>query len=402
METCRPDKPTINIFEILHLRKERYHNAMLAWLLDPDPDQNHGLDDAFLSLFLKLVGIENYIVDGSETVEPEYTLRAPDGSTRRLDIFIETGKHKIYIENKVFASSIDDQELKDQAHLLATHAGDKAVVHVFIVPRQKDIGPSTQAVVDKYGIRTLTWSELVKLLEEILVSEDDADLHVRAIWEQYLDYAKEIADMFGGFDVKEMQKYVEAAGVVWQLQQIFQLEKRESQAKQQFKGFLTTVAKEVLSQLSGVVSSKWDFRIKENRSWAPVNWGAYFTSDEHYPDIKFYIGIWYAPQDHPVDGLLRAGVGVELCSERISQLGKIVYECAKALGTVQCYEEGTYYELWEEHAVQWSDLEQWTSFRDRLVDRAVAWMTALIPVIEKTLQPLQKEQRAKKRSTAPR
>ena len=48
METCRLDKPAINIFEMLNLRKERYHNAMLAWLLDPDPDQNHGLDDAFL------------------------------------------------------------------------------------------------------------------------------------------------------------------------------------------------------------------------------------------------------------------------------------------------------------------------------------------------------------------
>jgi len=48
METC---KPTINIFKILELRQEPYHNAMLTWLLDPD--QSHGLDDAFLSPFLK-------------------------------------------------------------------------------------------------------------------------------------------------------------------------------------------------------------------------------------------------------------------------------------------------------------------------------------------------------------
>jgi len=402
METSRLDKPTINIFEMLKLRREPYHNTMLAWLLDPDPDQNHGLDDAFLSRFLERVGVENYTRDDFQDIQAEYTLRTADGSTTcRLDIFIETRNNKVYIENKVSPSAIDDQQLEEQARCVRDNVGDKKGIHVFIVPRRRDIRSSTQAIVDENDIRTLEWSKLVELLEAI-VSKDDADLHVRAIWEQYLDYAKEIADMFGGFDVKEMQKYVEAAGVVWQLQQIFQLEKRESQAKQQFKGFLTTVAKEVLSQLSGVVSSEWDFRIKEDRSWAPVNWGAYFTSDEHYPDIKFYIGIWYAPQDHPVDGLLRAGVGVELCGERISQLGKIVYECAKALGTVQCYEEGTYYELWEENVVQWSDLEQWTSFRDRLVDCAVAWMTALIPVIEKTLQPLQKKQRAKKRSTAPR
>jgi len=389
MKTSSLDKPAINIFEILNLRKERYHNAMLAWLLDPD--QNHGLDDAFLSLFLKLVGIENYIVDGSETVEPEYTLRAPDGSTRRLDIFIETGKHKIYIENKVFASSIDDQELEDQAGCIRDDAGDKTVVHVFIVPRKTDIGRSTQAVVEKDGIRTLGWSELIELLEAI-VSKDDADLHVRVILEQYLDYVKEnIVEVFNGFKIEEMQKYVEAVGVIWQL------EKGES-PRWRIKKFLTLVAEEVLSQLPGVVSSEWDFRIKEDRSWAPVSWVVVFTSED-YSDLYFCIAIWY---DSPADRLLKASVGVDLYHERISQLAKIVSECAKTFGAVQESKEGAGYYLWEEGEVQWSDLEQWTSFRDRLVERTIAWMTELIPVIEKILQPLQKKQRAKKRSTAPR
>jgi hypothetical protein len=385
MGTCSLDKPTINIFEILHLRKERYHNAMLAWLLDPE--QSHGLDDAFLSRFLKRVGVKNYTRDDFQRIWPEYTL-----ATRRPDIFIETRNHKIYIENKVSRGSINDQQLKDQAYYIREYAGHKEGIHVFIFPRQKDIGPSTQAVVDKYGIRTLTWSELVKLLEEILVSKDDTDRHVRAILEQYLDYAKEeIAPVFGGFDVGGMQKYVEAAQVIWQL------EKGES-PKLQIEKFLKIVAEEVLLQLPGEVSSEWDFRIKEDKSWAPVSWAVSFTS-EGYSGLEFPITIWYGS---PADGLLRASVGMALYGEHASQLAKIVYECAKALGTVQCYEEGTYYELWEEDVVQWLDLEKWPSFRDRLVERAVAWMTELIPVIEKTLQPLQKKQRAKKQSTAPR
>jgi hypothetical protein len=209
METCRPDKPTINIFEILTLRKERYHNAMLAWLLDPE--QSHGLDDAFLSRFLERVGVKNYTRDDFQRIWPEYTLE-----TRRLDVFIETRTHKIHIENKVFASSINDQELKDQAGDISKDAGDKEGIHVFIVPRQGDIQSSTQNIVKKYDIHTLDWLELVRLLEALLVGNEVADPHVGAVLEQYLDYVKEhIVHMFKGFDIKEMQKYVEAAEVIW-------------------------------------------------------------------------------------------------------------------------------------------------------------------------------------------
>jgi hypothetical protein len=392
METSRLDKPTINIFEMLKLRREPYHNTMLAWLLDPDPDQNHGLDDAFLSRFLERVGVENYTRDDFQDIQAEYTLRTADGSTTcRLDIFIETRNHKVYIENKVSPSAIDDQQLEEQARCVRDNVGDKKGIHVFIVPRRRDIRSSTQAIVDENDIRTLEWSELVKLLEDI-ASKEDADPHVRVILEQYRNYVKEyVTPTFEGFSVEGMRKYVEAAEVIWQL------EKGES-PKRQVEKFLTIVAEEVLSQLPGEVSSEWDFRIKEDRSWAPVSWAVCFTSED-YSGLKFPITIWY---DSPADGLLRASVGVAFYCEHASQLAKIVYEYAKALGTVQCYEEGTYYELWEEDVVQWSDLEQWQSFRDRLIRRTVVWMTELIPVIEERLQPLQKERRAKKRSTAPR
>jgi len=390
METCRPDKPTINIFEILHLRKERYHNAMLAWLLDPE--QSHGLDDAFLSRFLERVGV-NYTRNDFQKIQAEYTLWTADSSTtRRPDIFIETRNHRIYVENKVFASSMDDQELEDQAHCIRDDARDKEFVHVLIVPRQRDIRSSTQAIMDEHDIRMLEWLELVKLLEEVVVSEENADPHARAILEQYLNYVKEhIAHMFDGFDVGGMQKYVEAAQVIWQL------EKGES-PKRQIEKFLTIVAEEVLLQLPGEVSSEWDFRIKEDKSWAPVSWAVSFTSED-YSDLYFCITIWYGS---PADGLLRVSVEVDLYGERIPQLAKTVYECAKALGEVQESKEGAGYYLWEEGVVQWSGLGRWQSFRDRLVDRAVAWMTKLIPVIEERLQQLEEGRRAKKRAPAPR
>jgi hypothetical protein len=396
METSSLDKPTINIFEILNLRKERYHNAMLAWLLDPD--QSHGLDDALLSRFLERVGVENYTKDDFREIQAEYTLWAVDSSaTRRLDIFIGTRNHRIYIENKVFASSIDDQELKDQAYCIRDDARDKEFVHVLIVPRRRDIRPSTQVIVDECDIRTLEWSELVKLLEDI-ASKDDADLHVRVILEQYLSYVKEvIVYIFDGFDIEEMQKYVEAAEVIWRFK------KGESPIKRQIEGFLTIVAEEVLSRLSGIGSGGWDFQIKQH-GWAAVWWGIYFTS-EHYSNIEFYIEIYYAPQWGSSGGLLDTMVGVTLYGERLPQLKEVIHaESSRFVGqdtenyaTSNTYKCAEYFD-----EVQWSDLERWQSFRDRLVDRAVAWMTALIPVIEKTLQPLQKEQRAKKRSTAPR
>jgi hypothetical protein len=389
METSSLDKPAINIFEILNLRKERYHNAMLAWLLDPE--QSHGLDDAFLSRFLERVGVKNYIRDDFQRIWPEYTL-----ATRRLDIFIETGKHKIYVENKVRTSSIDDQELEDQAGCIRDDAGDKTVVHVFIVPRKTDIGRSTRAVVEKDGILTLGWSELIEPLEAI-VSEDDADLHVRVILEQYLDYVKEnIVEVFNGFKTEEMQKYVEAVGVIWQL------EKGES-PRWRIKKFLTIVAEEVLSKLSGIGSGGWDFQIKQH-GWAAVWWGIYFTS-EHYSDIEFYIEIYYAPQWGSSGGLLDTMVGVTLYGGRLPQLKEVIHaESSRFVGqdtenysTSNTYKCAEYFD-----EVQWSDLGRWQSFRDRLVDRAVAWMTKLIPVIEERLQQLEEGRRAKKRAPAPR
>lgn len=390
MEISSLDKPTINIFEILNLRKERYHNAMLAWLLDPN--QSHGLDDAFLSRFLKRVEVENYIRDDFQDIQPEYTLSATDDSTtRRPDIFIETGNYKIYIENKVSRGSINDQQLKDQALYISEDAGGKEDIHVFIVPRQGDIQSSTQNVVKEHNICTVDWSELVQLLEALLVGNEVADPHVRAVLEQYLDYVKEhIVHMFKGFDVKEMQKYVEAAEVIWRF------EKGESPTKQQIKGFLTIVAEGVLSQLSGAVSGGWDFQIKQRR-WAAVWWGIYFTS-EHYPNIDFYIEIYYAPQFGSSDGL-SAMVGANLYGEHIPQLKEVIHaESSKFVGQdTENYAASDRYRCAEHFdEVQWSSLEQWRSFRDCLVGRTFVWMTELIPVIEKTLQPLRKRQRAKK------
>ena len=186
--------------------------------------------------------------------------------------------------------------------------------------------------------------------------------------------------MFDGFDVEEMRKYVEAAKVVWQF------EKGEGQAKRQIERFLTMVAEEVLSQVSGVVSSDWDFKFKR-RTWAAVSWGAYFTS-EHYSDLDFVIEIYYAPQYDPADGLLRARVGASLHKDRIPQLAKIVHDkSSEFVGQdTENYTDSNFHEYMEHLGeIQWPSLEQWQSLRDHLVDRMVVWMTELIPVIEERL-----------------
>ena len=121
--------------------------------------------------------------------------------------------------------------------------------------------------------------------------------------------------------------------------------------------------------------------------------------------MEFYIEIYYAPQWGSSGGLLSPMVGATLYGERIPQLKEVIHaESSRFVGQdTENYAASNTYKCAEYFdEVQWSALEQWPSFRDHLVGRAVAWMGKLMPVIEKRLQRLQKGQGTKKRSTAPR
>ncbi|HXW01444.1 MAG TPA: PD-(D/E)XK nuclease family protein [Anaerolineae bacterium] len=103
----------MNIFDVLGLRDERYHNRMLAWLLNPA--ESHGLGPRFLANFLSLVEIEH---DPEEFVqiEAEYTIYAPDNpKKRRPDIYLQTDGYHIFIENKVRRTSIWGENQLDES-----------------------------------------------------------------------------------------------------------------------------------------------------------------------------------------------------------------------------------------------------------------------------------------------
>jgi hypothetical protein len=105
-----------NIFEALNLRqKETIHSKFIGMLLNPNG--MHGFGDAFLSSFLKIIGIEDPIRETSKKVELEKMVKfIHDPSINKggnIDIAI-TGalNYPVYIENKIFAGDQPNQLLR--------------------------------------------------------------------------------------------------------------------------------------------------------------------------------------------------------------------------------------------------------------------------------------------------
>lgn len=89
-----------NIFRVMFkLHDEKYlHSRFISFLLDPNG--SHGQGTRFLALFLEVMGVSNYSLDGV-TVNPNEQNR---GEVHNIDILINNKyKQAIIIENKIFA-----------------------------------------------------------------------------------------------------------------------------------------------------------------------------------------------------------------------------------------------------------------------------------------------------------
>jgi len=102
-----------NIFRVMFkLHDEKYlHSRFISFLLDPNG--SHGQGTRFLALFLEVMGVSNYSLDGV-TVNPNEQNR---GEIHNIDILINNKyKQAIIIENKVFAK---DQTKKSNLYILS-------------------------------------------------------------------------------------------------------------------------------------------------------------------------------------------------------------------------------------------------------------------------------------------
>ncbi len=97
-------KTYFNLFETLgYQRLEDTHSNILAWLLNPE--EAHGLGDAFLRAFLERV----FNIKNLPANFPVKVFREKQKGKNRYDIVIEGENWWLIIENK-----IDSNELKDQ------------------------------------------------------------------------------------------------------------------------------------------------------------------------------------------------------------------------------------------------------------------------------------------------
>ncbi len=104
---------SFNVFSVLgfETKEDRTHSAFIAELLDPKG--SHLMESLFLDLFLKDLGLSDFISSQEAGVKREFNIGAIDSDRRtggRIDILItdNTGK-TISIENKIYAKDQDHQ-----------------------------------------------------------------------------------------------------------------------------------------------------------------------------------------------------------------------------------------------------------------------------------------------------
>jgi hypothetical protein len=367
----------MNIFSVLGLRDEKYHNRMLAWLLDPQ--ESHGLGSRFLADFLNLVDI-NHNPEAFVRIKAEYAIYAPDNlKKRRPDIYLQTDEHHIFIENKVRRTSIDDIELIDQANYIRNQNYDP-VIHIFIIPSIRDISISTQAIIDENDICRVQWSTLTKILDEML-EEESVDSDVRTILEQYSIYLKEhVMQEFMGFNIDEMRQYLEFS-------ETFDKFKRfEELAGTRIHAFLSVVGEEVQDRFAKLTGQNdWQMKIKNYAE--PITWGLYLTRPKYQGWASFGVGLHYFPEEQD-DKILHTAITLHVEARLVDTIRRKIEEFKARNLTTHAWDEnqiGKYSEFYEDWELQWNQLENWQNTKSYLVERTIEWMIESTPILEEQI-----------------
>ena len=166
-----------NLFDVLKVsRTEIRHSNMLAWLMDPN--ENHGLGDAFLKGILQRL-MENDL-DGKYDVFKILLSDMYSFSVYRewknIDILLTSSEEKILvaIENKI-GSHEHSNQLNRYRKILETDFKDYKRVYVFLTPDGEE--PSDVANWD-----VLTYTDVVEVLEHLyrqIELQQDVSLMIR-------------------------------------------------------------------------------------------------------------------------------------------------------------------------------------------------------------------------------
>ena len=375
----------MNIFDVLNLRDEKYHNRMLAWLLDSE--ESHELKHEFLSRFLKAIDIDFTPETEDITVEAEYTISTLNNKLkRRPDIYLHSSEHEIFIENKVRMTSIDDYELEEQAAII--HDRYPSAVHIFIIPKKDRINASTSEIVKTNKIWTMSWSEIVDMVNNLLTDEE-VPKDTRVILDQYLSYLREhIMQEFLGFQTDDIERYLELSHVLQEYNDL------DGKVKKEIEAFLTIIGEEVKDTMGQSLRPEdWTVSVKRvDRS--SINWGLYF-SNENYTGIDFGVFLYYLPRKQKdrelyasVEIILRRTQAVDIFGVAVLEQFKQLQDAASTKQPFNLrwdeHKQDGYIELWEyTSGLQWEDLQNWPKLKDYLVTRVLYWMSEFVPVLEK-------------------
>lgn len=119
-----------NLFRVMYKMKEEknLHSRFIAFLLNPKG--THGQQMAFLELFLKEFGVDNFSLDGVTVLPDEVEKKEHDN----IDILIiNSSNQAIIIENKIFAGDSDKLDLEVDGSETNNH------FHRYQMPRYYDI-----------------------------------------------------------------------------------------------------------------------------------------------------------------------------------------------------------------------------------------------------------------------
>jgi hypothetical protein len=206
----------MNIFKVLASTprdkfSENQTSAMLAWLLNPSMD--HGLGSEFLTIFLRSIGINEEIIkkltpklsdksgQGGNTdvrVELEH-----DAGGRYIDIVLIIDKYVISIENKIYSSSANEEQLPIQyENLKEKFQNDEILIMVFLVPGKLVPEKSDGQIELEYNNLCvnspdqkfkITWDAICAYIQEILDKDQKCEIS------PLNEYARQTLKAFSNF-----------------------------------------------------------------------------------------------------------------------------------------------------------------------------------------------------------
>ena len=171
-EKEREEAPRFNPFQFVRIN-ENGLSEIFAFLLNPK--ENHGKKEAFLSAFLKKIGLESFLNYKDVKIYLEKIL----SNNRRCDIFIEgktsEGKWAICIENKIRGAVDQERQMDDYLNYLSKNYPDDKYCVVYIppfyrTPSKKSILPEIYDKNLKAGkIKIVEARDIVDWLQETTV-----------------------------------------------------------------------------------------------------------------------------------------------------------------------------------------------------------------------------------------